>query len=105
MLHKNIKSVKKPEEVAELIKSGAFILDIRSNFEAKRGMAKGAVNIPFLKLKSNFEQLPKEKTIIVYCGTGGRADKALNILHKSGFDAVNGGGYKGIVKILEETDL
>lgn len=105
MLHKNIKSVKPPEEVSELIKSGAFILDIRSNFEAKRGMAKGAVNIPFLKLKSNLEQLPKDKTIIVYCGTGGRADKALNILQSAGLNAVNGGGYKGILKILAEANL
>ena len=104
MLHKNIKSIKSPEEISELIKSGAIILDVRSNLESRRGTAEGAVNIPFLKLKSNLDKLPKDKTIIVYCGTGGRADKALNILQKAGFNAVNGGGYKGILKILDEVN-
>lgn len=104
MLHKNIKSIKSPEEISELIKSGAIILDVRSNLESRRGTAEGAVNIPFLKLKSKLDKLPKDKTIIVYCGTGGRADKALNILQKAGFNAVNGGGYKGILKILDEVN-
>ena len=37
-----------PEAVAKLIDEGAFVLDVRSKLEAKRGMAPGATNIPFL---------------------------------------------------------
>lgn len=90
-----------PEAVARLIKSGAFVLDVRSRLEAKRGIAPGATNIPLLRLKSHLNELPRDRTIVTYCGTGGRAGKAKDILEANGFKAANGGGYKAILKILE----
>ena len=62
-----------PEAVAKLIKKGAFVVDVRSKLEAKRGMAPGATNIPLLRLKSHLNELPRDRTIVTYCGTGGRA--------------------------------
>ena len=90
-----------PEAVAKLIKKGAFVLDVRSKLEAKRGMAPGAMNIPVSKLKDHLDELPRDRTIVTYCGTGGRAGKAKEFLDANGFKAVNGGGYKTILKILE----
>jgi rhodanese-related sulfurtransferase len=52
-------------------------------------------------LKSRLKELPRDRTIVTYCGTGGRAAKAKEILEANGFKAVNGGGYKAILKILE----
>jgi phage shock protein E len=89
-----------PEEVEKLLKGGAFLVDVRSRLEAKRGMAPGATNIPLLKLKSHLNELPNDRTLVLYCGTGGRAGKAKEILEGCGFKAVNGGGYKTITKIL-----
>ena len=62
-----------PEEVAKLIKKGAFLVDVRSKLEARRGIAPGATNIPLLRLKSHLNELPRDRTIVLYCGTGGRA--------------------------------
>jgi rhodanese-related sulfurtransferase len=90
-----------PDEVAKLIKKGAFVVDVRSKLEAKRGIAPGAVNIPVLKLKAHLSELPGNRTILTYCGTGGRAAKAKEILEANGFKAANGGGYKAILKILQ----
>lgn len=90
-----------PEEVAKLLKKGAVLVDVRSRLEAKIGMAPGATNIPLLRLKSHLKELPRDRTIVTYCGTGGRAAKAVEILEANGFQAANGGGYKAILKILE----
>jgi len=93
-------SVQPAEEVAGLIKNGAFLLDVRTIFEAKKGIAPGAKNIPLLRLKRHMDELPHGKTILIYCGNGERAGKAKDILTSAGFEAVNGGGYAGILKIL-----
>ena len=90
-----------PEEVAKLLKKGAVLVDVRSRLEAKLGMAPGAINIPLLRIKSHLKELPKDRTLVLYCGTGGRAAKAKETLEANGYKAVNGGGYKAILKILE----
>ena len=93
-------SVKPAEEIAGLIRNGAFILDVRTVFEARKGIAPGARNVPLLRLKRHLDELPHGKTIVTYCGTGERAGKAKDILESAGFEAVNGGSYTGILKIL-----
>lgn len=100
--HDALANTKLPaEEVAKLLDEGAFLIDVRSRLEAKMGMAPGATNIPLLKLKNHLDELPRDRTLVLYCGTGGRAGKAKEFLEASGFKAANGGGYKAIRKILE----
>ena len=57
----------------------------------------GALSIPFEELKQRLGELPRHKTIAVYCrGTfSTRADEAVQLLRSPGFDAVR----------LEETFL
>ena len=93
-------SVRPAKEIAKLIKTGAFILDVRTIMEARKGIVPGATNIPLLRLKRHLDKLPHNKTIVTYCGTGERAGKAKDILEAAGFTAVNGGGYAGILEIL-----
>ncbi len=93
-------SVLPPEEVAKLIKKGAFILDVRTMMEAKKGMARDSVSIPLIRLKRRLHELPRDKNIVTYCGTGERAGKARDILEAAGFKAFNGGGYDEILKIV-----
>jgi len=96
-------SVRPAKEVAGLIKAGAFVLDVRTVSEARKGIAPGATSIPLLRLKRHLDELPRRKTIVTYCGTGGRAGKAKDILEGAGFKAVNGGSYSGILKIIGAT--
>jgi rhodanese-related sulfurtransferase len=93
-------SIRPDKEVAELLRSGAYLLDVREAFEAKQGMAPGAKNISLLKLKHHLDELPRDRTIVTYCKTGGRAGKARDILDRNGFKVINGGGYESIRKIV-----
>jgi len=93
-------SVRPAKEITELIKNGAFILDVRTKIETRKGIALGATSIPLLRLKRHLDELPHNKTIVTYCGTGERAGKAKDILEAGGFKAVNGGSYAGILNIL-----
>ncbi|QDU28980.1 molybdopterin biosynthesis protein MoeB [Anatilimnocola aggregata] len=88
-----------PEEVAKLLKKGAFLVDVRTKLEARMGIAPGATHISLFTLKRRMNELPRDRGIVLYCGTGGRAAKAKQILEAAGFKAFNGGGYKDIVKI------
>lgn len=97
-------SVRPEKEVAALIKDGAFVLDVRTMMEAKKGVAPGAKNIPLLRLKRHFGDLPKDNTIVTYCGTGERAGKAKDMLEAAGFKAVNGGAYATILKIVGRSE-
>ncbi len=93
-------SVRPADEITNLIRNGAFILDVRTKIETRKGIAPGATNIPLLRLKRHLSELPHDRTLVTYCGTGERAGKAKDILEADGFKAVNGGSYAGIVKIL-----
>ena len=58
-----------PEEVAKLIKAGAFLVDVRPKIEAKMGMAPGRDEHPLLTLKRRLDELPRDRKIVLYCGT------------------------------------
>ena len=47
------------KEISELLRSGAFLLDVRSKLEAKKGMAPGATSVPLLRLKRHLDELPR----------------------------------------------
>lgn len=93
--------VSPPEEVAEWIKKGAALVDVRTRIEARKDPVPGATNIPLLRLKGNLSELPSAKSFVTFCLRGGRAEQAKNILEANGLKAINGGGFKAILKILE----
>ena len=97
------RSIRPESEVAGQIRSGAYILDVREAFEAKRGIAPGATNISMLQIKRHLGELPRDRTIVTYCETGGRAGKARDILERNGFKVINGGGYETIRKIVTKS--
>lgn len=92
-------SIRPPAEVAKLIASGSLILDVRTKMEAKKGMVPGAINIPLLRLKRHLDELPRDRMIVTYCGTGERAGKARDILDAAGFQVSNGGGYQTLLAL------
>ncbi len=95
------KSISPQSEVAEAVRSGACILDVRLALEARKGMVPGAKNIDLLVLGRHLDELPRDRTIVTYCKTGGRAGKARDILDRNGFKVLNGGGYETVMKIVE----
>ena len=57
-----------------------MVVDVRDADEFKRGTIKGAVNIPINSLEGQIDKLPKDKTIVFFCGTGGRAGEAYDMV-------------------------
>ncbi len=94
------RSIRPESEVAGLIRDGAFILDVRTALEAKKGIVPGATNISMLQIERHLSELPRDRTIVTYCETGGRAGKSRDILERNGFKVINGGGYETIRKIV-----
>jgi rhodanese-related sulfurtransferase len=73
----------------------AMLVDVRSPDEFARGSLKGAVNLPVDGLRDSMAQLPKDRSIVVYCQVGQRGYVAQRILRQRGFERVFNlkGGY------------
>lgn len=78
-------------EATQLInRARTTILDVRTPDEFAAGHLRDAKNIPLADLASRIGELDKQKTkaVVVVCKQGTRADKAVKMLHKAGFDDV-----------------
>lgn len=73
------------------------ILSIRSAEDFGKGHIVGATNIPWGKgMQEQFNTLPKDKTIVVYCYTGQTAGQTVAGLRLLGYDAVSLNGGMGM---------
>jgi rhodanese-related sulfurtransferase len=97
-----------PAEAADLVKTAdGLIVDVRDGTEvAASGKVKGALAISrgLLEFKADAAlpthdpALRKDRLVILYCGSGGRAALAGKTLVDMGFtDVRNVGGFKGLV--------
>jgi len=62
----------------------AVLLDVRSPQEYKEGHLENSINIPLYDISKNIDNVisNKETTIIVYCQSGNRSKKAIEMLSK-----------------------
>jgi NADPH-dependent 2,4-dienoyl-CoA reductase/sulfur reductase-like enzyme/rhodanese-related sulfurtransferase len=83
------------DEVSTITGDG-YILDVRTEKEFDLGIIEGAVNIPVDDLRKRLHEIPKDKTIYLYCQVGLRGYLASRILLQNGFtDVLNlSGGYR-----------
>ncbi len=76
------------DEFMNIVKSepeDKVILDVRTTDESSAGKIKWATNIPLDDLQEHLSELPKDKEIIVHCGTGTRAQMAYSALKNAGY--------------------
>ena len=64
----------------------AILVDVRGPQEYKEGHLDGSINFPLYDLERNSEKIleNKKNTIILYCQSGSRSNKALEILKEQG---------------------
>jgi len=95
-----------PQEARDLIAQGALVVDVRDGTEVALGKVKGAVHAQrgLIEFKADSEMpshdpaFRKDRTVIVYCASGGRSALAGKTLKDMGFsDVRNLGGFKGWV--------
>lgn len=77
------------KDVNGLIESKAFILDVRDGIEFDLGHIPTSINIPLTEVRQRLAELPKDKTIHIYCQTGIRAYNAYRILAQNNFNVLN----------------
>jgi len=75
---------------AILNRGGDFtLLDVREEEEFARGHLEGAVNLPLSRIEEAPDEIPQDKTVIVYCAHGGNSLLAARELSGLGFRVVN----------------
>lgn len=80
-----------PSEFKKLIaKNDGILLDVRTFYEYEGGHIKDAdqLNYYSFSFKENLLLLPKDKPIYVYCRTGYRSGKTVEILKANGYKNV-----------------
>ena len=87
------------EELKNKIASQKYILvDVRTSEEYNNGHLKGSINIDYFSdnFSEEISSLGLESPILVYCRSGNRSGKAMNIMYDLGFKEVKNliGGYK-----------
>lgn len=94
-----------PKEAQDLMAKGnALVVDVRDGTEvAQSGKVKGAVHVSrgMLEFRADPESpahdknFARDKNVVLYCGSGGRAALAGKLLKDMGYDHVfNAGGFK-----------
>lgn len=85
------------QQIEQLVKEGAYLLDVRTPLEFSTGHFPGAINIEVDELRQRLEEIKvaKDTPIYVNCQVGLRAYIAIRILKANGFTTLYNvsGGY------------
>lgn len=65
-----------------------FLLDVRTPQENSQGKLPGTVLIPINEIERRFGEVPKTKTVIVYCAVGSRSKPVAEFLSQRGYKDV-----------------
>lgn len=65
-----------------------FLLDVRTPQEYSQANLQGSVLIPVSELEHRINEVPKNRTIIVYCAVGSRSKPVANLLAQRGYKEV-----------------
>lgn len=81
-----LKGFVKPAFIEDL--EGSLLVDIRTKEEFENETIDGAINIFTPDLRTRFNELPKDKKIVLFCNTGFQSYVASRILIQRGFENV-----------------
>ena len=83
------------DELDELMRAGQVrVLDVREDWEYRRGRVPGAISLPLGRLVAEVGGLPRDKPLAVICESGTRSLAAADFLLSQGFEgaaSVRGG--------------
>ena len=74
---------------AQLLREGAFLLDVREDTEVATCAIAGSRHIPMGQLPENLPALPRDRLILVHCHHGGRSLRVTQFLRANGFARVS----------------
>lgn len=108
---KVLKKYLAPRNLKKLVENpdeSIWIIDVRPLSAYKRGHIPTAKSFPSSAILSRLNEIPKDRYLIFYCETGGRAQRVINKLEEKGYSRMmNWGGYRrwkyGFTKEAEAT--
>jgi rhodanese-related sulfurtransferase len=83
------------DELAERLRSGARLIDVREPDEYERGHVPGAVSVPLATVPDQLDVFAGDTPVYVICQAGGRSRRACEFAAAGGIDAVNVDGGTG----------
>jgi NADPH-dependent 2,4-dienoyl-CoA reductase/sulfur reductase-like enzyme/rhodanese-related sulfurtransferase len=87
------------------LRGDEFLLDVRTEKEYKKGNVPNSLNIPVDELRNRIGEVPRDKTVVVFCHVGIRAHIAARILKQKGYDVLNiSGGYLSFLNYRDAYD-
>jgi rhodanese-related sulfurtransferase len=88
-----------PARVAELMRDGAQVVDVREAYEREAGRIPGdTAHIELDRLTDEAGSIDRERPVVFYCRSGSRSALATQAFAAAGFDAHNlDGGLKAWV--------
>ena len=66
-------------------KDDFVLVDVRNPDEFAICTIDGSVKLPLPELPQRFQELPKDKLIVLHCKSGGRSGRALKFLRSQGY--------------------
>ncbi len=78
-----------PQAAAQEQAKGALMLDVRSQSERDESYIPDSVHIPMGEVESRMDELPRDRDIIVQCGSGARSQVITTLLQKHHFNRVS----------------
>ena len=80
------------DQLAEAVRDGAAIVDVREPGEYVTGHVPGAVLIPMGQLPGRTAELSRGAPVYVVCASGNRSATMTGFLRNAGFDAYSAAG-------------
>ena len=77
------------------------ILDVRTPMEHQTGLIPGAKPFPLRELRQFWEDLPRDKPVLLYCREGQRAYYACRFLRQKGVDCRNLAGEIKVYRLVQ----
>jgi rhodanese-related sulfurtransferase/TusA-related sulfurtransferase len=94
------------QQAEEMVKNGAYLVDVRTAMEYSLGSISGAVNLPHASIREHLEEIPKDRPIVLMCAIGLRGHIAGRVLLQHGFTNVVNvtGGYKSWHAVIADKE-
>lgn len=78
------------EELAQMLEKedteNIFFVDVREVQEFNEGYIEGMVNIPLSVFEEEYNKIPRNKNVVIFCRSGNRSIQAANILKEKGYN-------------------
>jgi rhodanese-related sulfurtransferase len=83
------------DELAERLRNGARLIDVREPAEYGGGHVPGAVSVPLATVPDQLDLFRGDGPVYVICQSGGRSRRGCEFVEAHGIDAVNVDGGTG----------